>query len=61
MEKRQKYILTACGMCIVAFIFIVFALNTPQASFPWNNEISYIIYVSYIVVTFIMFRKGLKK
>lgn len=26
-------------MLIVAFVFIMFALNHPEKSFPWNNTI----------------------
>ena len=28
-------------MLIVAIVFIVFALNHPEMSFPWNNIVNY--------------------
>lgn len=32
-----------------------FALNHPEMSFPWSNNITYVIYVVYLVVTIFMF------
>ena len=31
-------------MLIVAFVFIMFALNHPEKSFPWNNTITWLLY-----------------
>lgn len=30
---------------------IFYALNHPEASFPWSNSISYTIYISYLALT----------
>ena len=38
-------------MLIVAVIFIMFALNHPEMSFPWNNTITWLLYGLYILVT----------
>ena len=38
-------------MLIIAIIFIMFALNHPEKSFPWNNTITWILYGVYILVT----------
>ena len=38
-------------MLIVAFVFIMFALNHPEMSFPWNNTITWLLYGLYILVT----------
>ena len=38
-------------MLIVAIVFIVFALNHPEKSFPWNNTITWLLYGLYILVT----------
>ena len=38
-------------MLIVAIVFIVFALNHPEMSFPWNNTITWLLYGLYILVT----------
>ena len=32
-------------MLIVAIVFIVFALNHPEKSFPWNNTITWLLLV----------------
>lgn len=29
--------------------FILFALNNPQAGFPWSNTITYSIYIIYLI------------
>ena len=38
-------------MLIVAIVFIMFALNHPEMSFPWNNTITWLLYGLYILVT----------
>ena len=40
-------------MLIVAFVFIMFALNHPEKSFPWNNTITYGVYFLVTVVLLI--------
>ena len=42
-------------MLIVAIVFIVFALNHPEMSFPWNNTITWLLYGLYILVTVVLF------
>ena len=41
-------------MPLIAIIFILFAINNPQASFPWNNYITYPIYVIYLITIVIL-------
>ena len=38
-------------MLIIAIVFIMFALNHPEKSFPWNNTITWLLYGLYILVT----------
>ena len=38
-------------MLIVAVVFIIFALNHPEKSFPWNNTITWLLYGVYFLVT----------
>mgnify|MGYP003299410217 CR=1 FL=1 len=38
-------------MLIIAIVFIMFALNHPEMSFPWNNTITWLLYGLYILVT----------
>ena len=49
MKKRISRILGLI-MLIIAIAFIVFALNHPEMSFPWNNTI-WLLYGLYILVT----------
>ena len=42
-------------MLIVAFVFIMFALNHPEMSFPWNNTITWLLYGLYVLVTVVLF------
>lgn len=48
-------------MIVVAICFVVYALNNPQAGFPWGNSITYGIYLVYAVVTISFVVKGLKR
>jgi len=49
------------AMILIAVVFIVYALNNPQASFPWGNNISYIIYITYAIVTTVCLLLALRK
>ncbi len=50
MKKRISRILGLI-MLIIAIACIVFALNHPEMSFPWNNTITWLLYGLYILVT----------
>lgn len=41
-------------MVIIAIVFVVFALNYPEAGFPWSNTITWILYCIYSLVTAIL-------
>lgn len=60
MTKKYSRII-AVIMLIIAVIFIGVALNNPQASFPWNNTITYIIYGLYIIGMIVLFVAPFKK
>ncbi|KXL53021.1 hypothetical protein CLNEO_15640 [Anaerotignum neopropionicum] len=47
-------------MLILAILFFIYALNNPQASFPWSNSITYGIYISYAVAMFFLLIYGLR-
>ena len=47
MIKKYSRII-AVIMLVIAIVFIFIALNNPQASFPWSNEITYILYGVYV-------------
>jgi hypothetical protein len=41
-------------MMLVAIVFVIFALNHPEMSFPWSNNITYTLYGMYALVTLIL-------
>ena len=41
-------------MLIVAFVFIMFALNHPEKSFPWSNTITWLLYGVHFLVTVVL-------
>ena len=41
-------------MLIIAIVFIMFALNHPEMSFPWNNTITWLLYGLYVLVTVVL-------
>ena len=41
-------------MLIVAFVFIMFALNHSEKSFPWSNTITWLPYGVYFLVTVVL-------
>ena len=55
MKREKIFFGVGCLMVVVAIGFMVFALNHPEMSFTWSNNITYVIYVVYLVVTIFMF------
>ena len=51
MRKNKKYFKIGLAMILIGIIFIFYALNHPEASFPWSNNITYIIYMAYLILT----------
>ena len=41
-------------MLIIAIVFIMFALNHPEKSFPWSNTITWLLYGVYFLVTVVL-------
>lgn len=53
---RKKAARTAALIMLLAAVaFVVFALNNPQAGFPWSNTVSYTIYGAYAAVMLVLF------
>ena len=48
-------------MLIVAIAFVFFALKHPEASFPWSNTVTYVIYAVYLIVVAILLVAPFKK
>ena len=53
MTKKNSRII-GIVMLLAAVIFVIFALNNPQLSFPWGNTITYSIYIIYLVITIVL-------
>lgn len=51
MRKNKKYFKIGLTMLMIGIIFIFYALNHPEASFPWSNNITYIFYMAYLILT----------
>ena len=41
-------------MLIIAIVFIMFALNHPEKSFPWSNTITWLLYGVYFLVIVVL-------
>ena len=41
-------------MVVIAIVYVVFALNHPEMSFPWNNTITRVLYGLYAIVTAVL-------
>ena len=43
-------------MLIIAIVFIMFALNHPEKSFPWNNTITWLcmVYIFFVIVVLLI-------
>ena len=48
-------------MLIIAVLFIIVALNNPQAGFPWSNTVTYTIYEIYAAVVVALLAAPFKK
>lgn len=53
--KKSTSRIVGLVMLIITVAFIVFALNHPEMSFPWNNTITWLLYGLYILVTVVLF------
>lgn len=41
-------------MVAAAIVFVLFALNHPEMSFPWSNTITWLLYGLYVLVTVVL-------
>lgn len=55
MKRQNVFILIGCLMLVFAIGFVVYALNHPEGFFPWDNQITYTIYLIYLIATIAMF------
>ena len=48
--KKSGSRIVGLVMLIIAVAFIMFAVNHPEMSFPWNNTITWLLYGLYVLV-----------
>ena len=51
MSKFKLYFTIGCALMLAAILFILYAVNNPQASFPWSHSVTYAIYIIYGLLT----------
>ena len=52
--KKSASRIVGLVMLIIAVAFIMFAMNPPEMSFPWNNTITWLLYGLYVLVTVVL-------
>ena len=52
--KKSTSRIVGLVMLIIAVAFIMFAVNHPEMSFPWNNTITWLLYGLYVLVTVVL-------
>ena len=52
--KKSASRIVGLVMLIIAVAFIMFAVNNPEMSFPWNNTITWLLYGLYVFVTVVL-------
>ncbi len=61
MLSKKSSRIVAVLMLVIAIGFLAFAFTHPTASFPWNNTVTYFIYIAYILAMIILFVAPFKK
>ena len=52
--KKSASRIVGLVMLIIAVAFIMFEVNHPEMSFPWNNTITWLLYGLYVLVTVVL-------
>jgi len=60
MNKKISRII-GLVMVVIAIVFVVFALNHPEMSFPWSNTVTWVLYGLYTIVTAVLLIAPTKK
>lgn len=61
MKNNKKYLIIGLVMLVIGIIFILYALNHPEGSFPWRLDLTYTIYLTYLGLTIYFIVKGYRK
>jgi len=57
----NEFLITGISMLSVFVGFIIYALSHPEASFPWNNAITYALYIIWLTGMAVCFIIGIAK
>lgn len=60
MTKKLSRIIAAL-MLVLAIAFAAYVLNHPETGFPWNNSITYALYIAWLVIMIVLFIAPFKK
>lgn len=60
MKFFNRYLISAIILLLSAIVFLIFAFNHPELSFPWDNKYTYTFYIIYIFLVIMLFFLGLK-
>ncbi|MDD3241042.1 MAG: hypothetical protein PHW47_13400 [Lachnospira sp.] len=60
MVKRVSRVI-ATVMLVISVIFLWYALNHPEGSFPWSNTVTFILYGVYVLIMIFLFIAPFKK
>ena len=52
--KKSTSRIVGLVMLIIAVAFIMFAVNHPEMSFPWNNTVTWLLYGFDVLVTIVL-------
>lgn len=59
--KRKTARILGVIMLLIANIFLFYALQHPELSWPWNNTITFTLYAAYLLVMAVLFLAPFKK
>ena len=62
-KKSKVFFIIGCVLVVAAFLFVLYAMQHPESSFPWPNSITYAGYAVYICITisFFLASAGMKR
>ena len=61
MRNNIKYLIIGLVMLVIGIIFMLYAINHPEGSFPWRLDLTYTIYLTYLGLTIYFIVKGCRK
>jgi len=59
--KSKAFLGASFAMLMIAICFVIYALNNPQASFPWGNSTTYTVFAFYSVIMIVFFVMFLRR